>query len=139
VPGILRFRNVDRDRSRELLIQPYFIPGATPVCAQPDCFQEHSQRVALLADEYGDFEGLATLDDLIEENVGKVPTGVPMEIVHTQDRMVLASRIHRQAAARQARWRPTFGTGNGFAIPAKDGHHRLISLTYSGKSMAYGR
>lgn len=119
-------------------IRPYFIPGTTPGYAQFDCFQEHCQRVALLVDVHGEFEGLVTLEDLIEAIVGKLTTGVPMEIAHTQDWMVRTARIHRPPAAKHARTRPTFSSCNGFAIPGKDGHHRSISLTYFGKSMAYG-
>lgn len=77
VPGMLRAGNVDRDRLREMLIQPYFIPGTTPIYTQLHYFQEHRQRVALVVDEYGELEGLVTLEDLIEEIIGKFTTSMP--------------------------------------------------------------
>ena len=62
---------------REHLAAPYYIPAATTVYAQLQFFQENRQRIGLVVDEYGEIEGLVTLEDIIEEIIGKFTTGVP--------------------------------------------------------------
>lgn len=86
VKGILHQRRIlgalvsgdfDHETLREMLSPPYFVPGTTPVYAQLQYFQENQQRVALVVDEYGEIQGLVTLEDLIEEMIGKFTTSVP--------------------------------------------------------------
>jgi Mg2+/Co2+ transporter CorB len=62
---------------RELVSKPYFIPGDTPVYSQLQFFQENRQRLALVVDEYGELLGLVTLEDIIEELIGKFTTSMP--------------------------------------------------------------
>jgi Mg2+/Co2+ transporter CorB len=62
---------------RELLVPAYFIPANTPVYAQLQFFQENHQRMGLVVDEYGEILGLVTLEDIIEELIGKFTTSVP--------------------------------------------------------------
>ncbi len=40
-------------------------------------FQEHRQRLALVVDEYGELQGLLTLEDILEEMIGEFTTGAP--------------------------------------------------------------
>jgi Mg2+/Co2+ transporter CorB len=54
--------------------EPYFVPAGTPLHTQLRNFQGRQQRIALVVDEYGDVEGLVTLDDLLEEIVGEFTT-----------------------------------------------------------------
>lgn len=68
---------LDKDTMRERLAKPYFIPGTTPIYSQLQFFQENQQRIALVVDEYGEVEGLVTLEDIIEEIVGKFTTSTP--------------------------------------------------------------
>lgn len=91
VVGILHQRRIlgasmagelDKDKLLETLSPPYFIPGATPLYTQLQYFQENRQRVALVVDEYGEVEGLATLEDLIEEMIGKFTTSMPAAAAH---------------------------------------------------------
>ncbi len=65
---------VDRAALREQMSEPYFIPAATPIYTQLQFFRENRQRMGLVVDEYGEIEGLVTLEDIIEELVGKFTT-----------------------------------------------------------------
>ncbi len=65
-----------------LLVEPYFVPTRTNLHRQLINFQRQRQRIALTVDEYGEIEGLVTLDDLLEEVVGEYTTD-PM--VHERD------------------------------------------------------
>ena len=62
---------------RELLARPYFIPASTPVYSQLQFFQENRERLGLVVDEYGELLGLVTLEDIIEELIGKFTTSAP--------------------------------------------------------------
>jgi Mg2+/Co2+ transporter CorB len=70
--GALEHRTIE-----ELLAEPYFVPAATPALAQLQYFQERKERLALVVDEYGELMGLVTLDDIIQEIVGKFTTTLP--------------------------------------------------------------
>jgi Mg2+/Co2+ transporter CorB len=54
-------------RSRE----PYYVPEGTSLNTQLLNFQRQRRRVAFVVDEYGDVQGLVTLEDLLEEIVGE--------------------------------------------------------------------
>lgn len=56
---------------RDRMSEPYFIPAATPIYNQLQFFRENRQRLGLVVDEYGEIDGLVTLEDIIEELVGK--------------------------------------------------------------------
>jgi Mg2+/Co2+ transporter CorB len=50
---------------------PYFIPEGTPLTQQLLEFQSRERRMGMVVDEYGDIQGLVTLDDILEEIVGE--------------------------------------------------------------------
>lgn len=54
-----------------LVEDPYFVPENTPLNKQLVQFQRARQRTAFIVDEYGDIQGLVTLEDILEEIVGE--------------------------------------------------------------------
>ncbi|MGE5639956.1 MAG: HlyC/CorC family transporter [Clostridia bacterium] len=86
VVGILQLRKVivalptrtlDKEALRSLLMEPYFVPASTPVLSQLQYFQENHENIALVVDEYGELMGLLTLEDILEEIIGKFTTTLP--------------------------------------------------------------
>lgn len=86
VIGVLHLRRMlghtlasgfDIEAIRNLVAKPYFIPADTAVYSQLQFFQENQQRLAFVVDEYGELLGLVTVEDIIEELIGKFTTGVP--------------------------------------------------------------
>ena len=62
---------------RALLSAPYFIPQDTAVLDQLQYFQENKERLGIIVDEYGEVQGLVTLEDIIEEMIGDFTTSAP--------------------------------------------------------------
>jgi Mg2+/Co2+ transporter CorB len=79
--------------SREGLLQlahereAYFVPEGTTLDIQLQNFQRDRRRIALVVDEYGDIQGLVTLEDILEEIVGEF----------TSDPATLHKDVHREA------------------------------------------
>ena len=73
---------------RASLREPYFIPQGTNLNRQLLNFQREQRRIGLVVDEYGDIEGLVTLEDLLEEVVGEFttdPSAVSPEVLPQED------------------------------------------------------
>ena len=62
---------------RALLSPAYFIPQDTDVFTQLQYFQENRERLGIIVDEYGEVQGLVTLEDIIEEMIGEFTTSMP--------------------------------------------------------------
>ena len=64
--------DVTRLDIRSLLIAPWFVPDTTPLADQLSAFLRRKMHFAIIVDEYGELEGLVTLEDIMEEIVGDI-------------------------------------------------------------------
>jgi Mg2+/Co2+ transporter CorB len=89
VTGIIHVRKVlNQLRSGEItsavlekiMREPYFVPSGTPLFSQLQLFQENRERVGLIVDEYGEWKGLVTLEDIVEEIIGEFTTHPPSQV-----------------------------------------------------------
>jgi Mg2+/Co2+ transporter CorB len=55
-----------------LATPPWFVPDTTPLYEQLSAFRARKTALALVVDEYGELEGLVTLEDIVEEIVGDI-------------------------------------------------------------------
>jgi len=64
--------DIDKIDIAELAKPPWFVPDTTPVAEQLKAFRHRKTPFALVVDEYGELEGLVTLEDIVEEIVGDI-------------------------------------------------------------------
>lgn len=86
VIGFLHIRSVlsritqsdfDKQVITDSLTKPFFIPASTSIHKQMQIFKTEKLRTGLVVDEYGDVQGLVTLDDLLQEIVGELIADEP--------------------------------------------------------------
>jgi Mg2+/Co2+ transporter CorB len=132
VIGVLHARNalhamleqgLSKESLRAIAREPYFVPEGTPLYQQMLNFQRAKQQVGLVVDEYGDFMGLITMTDLLEEIVGEFttdPSDSLPEIHRAEDGSLLVDgAISLRDLNRALRWElPTDGpkTLNGLIL-----------------------
>ncbi len=79
IVGILHLRHLvsanikefNADALREMARSPYYIGEHTSLTETLLGFKKNKRRVALVTDEFGEVQGLATMDDLLEEIIGE--------------------------------------------------------------------
>lgn len=74
---LLEKNQLNADLLESLLEPAYFIPEGTSLQHQLLHFQRNAEEIALVVDEYGDIQGLATAADILEEIVGEFLTDQP--------------------------------------------------------------
>lgn len=86
VIGMLRVREAYRlmtekkEFTKQILIKAadkiYFIPESTPLSLQLVNFQRNNEKAGIVVDEYGEIQGLVTVEDILEEIVGDFTTSM---------------------------------------------------------------
>ncbi|KHD05185.1 hypothetical protein PN36_00695 [Candidatus Thiomargarita nelsonii] len=101
----------------------YFVPEGTPLNTQLLNFQQHKRRIGLVVNEYGDIQGLVTLEDILEEIVGEFttdPDSYTPDVQHQKDNTFLVDgSITVRELNREMQWHlPTNGpkTLNGLIL-----------------------
>jgi Mg2+/Co2+ transporter CorB len=135
IMGVLHMKRVVHELARgrldrEKLVEAanvrdvYFVPSGTPLNTQLLNFQRDKRRLAFVVDEYGDIQGLVTLDDILEEIVGEFTTD-PATMMHkdvhpdSDGSFVVNASTTVRALNRSMRWNlPTDGpkTLNGLIV-----------------------
>lgn len=62
----------DTIRWQQLVHEPVVVPESVPLDSLLRTFRQTHRHMALIVDEYGDFQGIVTLEDVIEEVVGDI-------------------------------------------------------------------
>ncbi|MDC0999718.1 CNNM domain-containing protein [Methylophilaceae bacterium] len=65
---------------KELIEPPYFIPSGTTIYKQIQYFQDNQEKKGFIVNEYGDFLGLVSLEDLLEEIIGEFNKDIPSKL-----------------------------------------------------------
>ncbi len=85
---VLRFIGNHEDSSKfdlmKLAAKPWFIPETTSLKDQLNAFLRRKEHIALVVDEYGEVQGLVTLEDILEEIVGEIADEHDVEVSGVQ-------------------------------------------------------
>lgn len=92
VLNLILEEQLDMDSLLSIAEPPYFIPEATPLNVQILNFQKQKRRSCFVVDEYGDLQGLVTMEDILEEVVGEFTTDIAAlskDITHQADGSII--------------------------------------------------
>ncbi|MGI9366277.1 MAG: HlyC/CorC family transporter [Rhizobiaceae bacterium] len=64
--------NIKKFDIHKTMVEPWFVPETTSLQDQLNAFLRRQAHIALVVDEYGEVEGLVTLEDILEEIVGEI-------------------------------------------------------------------
>lgn len=119
---------LDAEALERIAKKPYFIPSGTALTRQLQEFQRRERRMGFVVDEYGDLQGLITIQDIIEEIVGEFTTGPDATLTPASRRpdgsVSAEGRMRIRLLNRQFGWSlPTEGpsTLSGLIIERLDG------------------
>ena len=115
--GVLHMRSAakfltENDLSKALILQgtdePYFLPVNTLLQTLLLNFQQQKQRIGMVVDEYGDIQGIVTIEDIIEEIIGEFTTDLANTNIdiHPQgdDTYLIDGGAHIRLINRQLGW-----------------------------------
>lgn len=120
---LLKQDELSKDDFLKTIRETYFAPQGTPLNKQLLQFQHKRHRIGMVVDEYGDIQGLITLEDILEEIVGEFTTD-PSSLavgIHPQedDSYIIDGSTNVRAINRILGWHlPTTGpkTLNGLVL-----------------------
>ncbi len=131
---------LDKRKMLALTEDPYFVPEGTPLHKQLVQFQHHRQRAALVVDEYGDIQGMVTLEDILEEIVGEFSSDPTLNLAEVRqepgkDSFIVEASANIRSLNRMMKWSlPTDGatTLNGLIL------EKLETIPTTGISLKLG-
>ncbi|NGY03775.1 HlyC/CorC family transporter [Solimonas terrae] len=130
---------LDTESLLALAAEPYYVPEGTPLNQQLLNFQNQKRRVGFVVDEYGDIQGLVTLEDILEEVVGEFTSDPATRIKNVyadaDGSYRVSGSVTIRSLNRNLNWRlPTKGpkTINGLVL------EQLEALPQTGAQVAIG-
>lgn len=85
----LRDNSLDKTRLQQVLRPCHFVPESTPLRKQLLHFRQAKARSGLVVDEYGDIQGMITLEDILTHIVGEIgdegAADTPPEIIEQEE------------------------------------------------------
>jgi Mg2+/Co2+ transporter CorB len=106
------------------MVEPFFVPEGASVHGLLGQFHRSGQRTAFVVDEYGDIQGMVTIEDILEEILGEFSTsavaaGADVRKDPSTGSWIVDAGINLRALNRMMHWRlPTDGptTLNGLIL-----------------------
>ncbi len=125
----------------KIMSPPWFVPDTTPIKEQLNAFLRRKTHMAIVVDEYGEMEGLVTLEDIIEEIVGDIADEHDTELSGVKPQpdgsVIVEGNVHIRDLNRALDWNlpdDDFNTVAGLVIhEAKTIPDEKQTFTFHGK------